>query len=137
MGKEAGQWKKGVSGNPAGKPKGARSALNLVAAEFLKEGSAVAQVVIDKAKAGDMSAAALVLTRISPPLRAAAEKIIFNLDQTKPLAEQAQEILAAVSNGDVDPDTGAMLIACLDRVGNLKTIEDLEARLAAVEARQL
>lgn len=137
MGKETGQWKKGVSGNPAGKPKGARSALNLVAAEFLKEGSAVAQVVIEAAKSGDMQAASLVLHRISPPLRAAAQKVIFELDQTKPLAQQAQEILNAVSRGLVDPDTGQMLIGCLDKVGNLKVVEEMEARLAAIEDRQV
>jgi hypothetical protein len=130
-------WKKGVSGNPGGKAPGTRSKLNLVAAEFLKEGSAVAQVVIEAAKGGDMSAAALVLTRISPPLRAAVEKVIFNLDQTKPLAEQAKEILNAVSRGLVDPDTGQMLIGCLDKIGNLKAVEELEARLAALEDKQL
>lgn len=133
---EAGHFKKGVSGNPTGKPKGARSALNRVAAEFLKEGSAVAQVVIEAAKGGDMQAASLMLNRISPPLRAAAQTVFFALDQTKPLAEQAQEILAAVAKGEIDPDTGQMLIGCLDKVGNLKAVEEMEARLAALEARE-
>jgi ribosomal protein S20 len=124
---------KGQSGNPAGKKPGTRSKLNLVAAEFLKEGSAIARTVIEAAKAGDMSAASLVLQRLSPPLRAAAEKVVFDLDQTLPLTEQAKQIMTAVSQGCIDPDTGAMLIACLDRVGNLKAVEELEARLAALE----
>lgn len=129
-------FKPGQSGNPRGRGVGVRNKKNLVVAEFAKEGSAVARVVLDKAKSGDMSAAAIVLQRLAPPLRAAAEKVVFELDQTKPLAEQATEILKAVSQGIIDPDVGAMLIGCLDRVGNLKTIEDLEARLSVVEERQ-
>jgi hypothetical protein len=129
-------FESGKSGNPRGRPPGTRNKTNVVVAEFSKEGSAIAKAVIDKAKAGDMSAAAIALQRIAPPLRAAAEKVVFELDQTKPLADQATEILKAVSQGIIDPDVGAMLIGCLDRVGNLKTIEDLEARLALVEERQ-
>lgn len=129
-------FKPGQSGNPRGRGVGVRNKKNLVVAEFAKEGSAIARSVIDAAKGGDMSACAIVLQRLAPPLRAAAERVIFDLDQTKPLAAQAQEILAAVSKGEIDPDTGQMLIGCLDKVGNLKIIEEMEARLAAVEDRQ-
>lgn len=123
----------GKSGNPKGKPVGTRNKSNVIAAEFAKEGSAIAQAVIEKAKGGDMSAAALVLQRLSPPLRAAAEKVVFELDQMLPLTEQAKQIMAAVAQGRIDPDTGAMLVNCLDKVGNLKAVEELDARLAALE----
>ncbi|MEN1451324.1 DUF5681 domain-containing protein, partial [Pseudomonas aeruginosa] len=65
----------GVSGNPRGRPVGSRNKKNVIADELAKEGSAVARVVMDAALAGDMQAANMVLQRLSPPLRARAEKV--------------------------------------------------------------
>lgn len=119
-------FKPGQSGNPAGRPKGARDRKNVVAAEFAKEGSAVARVVIEKAKEGDMGAAALVLQRLSPPLRPQAEKVTFDFDPSLPLADQGTAILTAVSRGEIDPDTGKML---LDMVAAHLGLRDVETVL--------
>jgi len=125
----------GKSGNPAGRRPGSRNKSNVVAAEFAKEGSELARVVMAKALEGDMSAAALVLQRISPPLRAAAEKVMFALDQSLPLGDQAKQIMVAVAEGRIDPDTGNLLVSCIEKVAGIKTVDELEARLAALEAR--
>ena len=63
-----GRFRPGQSGNPAGRPKGARHATT-VAIEALLEGEAetIARKAIDAAKAGDMVAIRLVLDRICPP----------------------------------------------------------------------
>lgn len=119
-------FKPGQSGNPAGRPKGARDRKNVVAAEFAKEGSAIARVVIEKAKEGDMGAAALVLQRLSPPLRPQAEKVTFDFDPSLPIAEQGTAILTAVSRGEIDPDTGKML---LDMVAAHLGLRDVETVL--------
>lgn len=119
-------FKPGQSGNPAGRPKGARDKKNIVAAEFAKEGSAIARVVIEKAKEGDMGAAALVLQRLSPPLRPQAEKVTFDFDPSIPLAEQGTAIVAAVARGEIDPDTGKML---LDMVAAHLGLRDVETVL--------
>lgn len=50
----------------------------------------MARVVMDAALAGDMQAANLVLQRLSPPLRARAEKVTFELTPDAPLTTQAQ-----------------------------------------------
>jgi len=132
-----GRFQPGKSGNPSGRPAGSRNKSNVVAAEFAKEGSEIARVVIAKAKDGDMSAAALVLQRLSPPLRAAAEKIVFELNQQAPLTEQFKQIMAAVASGGIDPDIGNMLINCLKTGADLIATEELEKRLAVLEAKQL
>lgn len=113
---------KGKSGNPAGRPKGARGK-NVVLAEFSKEGSEIARVVIDAAKEGDMQAASLVLQRLSPPLRAQAQKVEFDFDPDAPVADQAKQIMLAVSRGEVDPDTGKMLLDCLCAFVGMRDVE--------------
>ena len=125
----------GVSGNPAGRPKGSKDKKTLVVQEFEKEGSAIARVVIDKALAGDISAANLALQRISPPLKTRAEEVKFELDSKAPLTDQARQILAAVALGEVDPDTGQVLINCISAFAGLRQVDDLEARLRALEGK--
>lgn len=125
----------GVSGNPAGRPKGSKDKKTLVAQEFEKEGSAIARVVIDKALAGDISAANIVLQRISPPLKTRAEKVKFELDSNAPLTGQARQILAAVALGEVDPDTGQVLINCISAFAGLRQVDELDERLRALEGR--
>jgi hypothetical protein len=117
--------------------KGTKQRRTLLRQELEKDGSALGKAIKKAAlEDGDTGAMGLWLSRLDPPLRARAEKVMFDLDRTKPLYEQAQDIMDAIAQGRVDPDTGAMLLACLDKVGNLKTVEELEARVAAIEERQ-
>ena len=126
-------WVPGQSGNPSGRPAGSRNRKNVIADEFANEGSAIARKVIEAALAGDMQAANICLSRLSPPLRARAEKVQFELTPDAPLSTQAQQILTAVAAGDVDPETGQLLINCIASFAGLKATDELEARLAALE----
>lgn len=126
------RFKKGQSGNPKGRPPG-RTRKSLLLEKFESQGVEVAQVVVDAAKAGDMTAANIVLQRLAPPLRPRAEAITFALDPTLPLTGQAQQVLVAVAAGEVDPDTGKLLIDCLSAFGGLRQVDELDARIAALE----
>lgn len=129
-------WQPGQSGNPKGRPKGSRNKRNIIAQEFEKDGSKVGRVVMDAALAGDLTAANMVLSRLSPPLRARSEKVTFELTPDAPLAEQAQQILTAVASGDIDPDTGKLLIDAIGSFAGIKQVDDLEARLDALEGKR-
>jgi len=125
----------GVSGNPRGRPVGSRNKKNVIADELAKEGSAVARVVMDAALAGDMQAANMVLQRLSPPLRARAEKVTFELSPDAPLHQQANQVLASVAEGAIDPETGKLLIDCIQSVAGIRAVDELEARLVALEEK--
>ena len=63
-----GQFTKGTTGNPGGRPRKADELRSLL------EGDAedVARKVIDAARGGDMNACKIVIERILPPIRPAA-----------------------------------------------------------------
>jgi hypothetical protein len=130
-------WKPGQSGNPAGKKPGSRNkATQMVMA--LMEGGAeqVTRVVIDAARAGDLTAARLVIERLAPPLR--ERPLSLPLPDTGTVAGVSaaqQAILQAVGEGEILPGEGTALAGIVEsRRKALETVE-LEQRISALEAR--
>lgn len=119
----------GVSGNPNGRPKGAKNRRSLIATEFEKAGSEVARVVVEKAKAGDLRAAELLLQRIEPPLRPQAARVKFAIDPDQPIAEQSKALLIACSHGEISPEQFRLLMDCLSAYVGLKDVETFLAEL--------
>ncbi|WP_205749130.1 DUF5681 domain-containing protein [Frigidibacter oleivorans] len=132
-----GRWRKGQSGNPAGRPKGSLSSRDKVARELRDDGPAVARKVIDAALAGDMQAASLVLSRLLPPLRSQTERVEFDFDPELPIGKQIEAVLAAVAAGQVPPDVGQMIINAISTLSSVRATEDLEARIIQLEAREV
>src|SRR4030081_1458721 len=64
------QFRKGVSGNPAGRPLGTRNRATVLAEQLLEgEAERLVREAIDRAMAGDVLAMRLCLERILPVLR--------------------------------------------------------------------
>ncbi|MCP3680045.1 MAG: hypothetical protein GY782_07215 [Gammaproteobacteria bacterium] len=58
----------------------------------------------------------------------------FSLDRTKPLDDQASQILVSVSEGEIPPDVGVMMINAITNMLKIKEVTDLEERIKALEA---
>jgi len=131
-------WPKGQSGNPAGKPKGARHRATL-AAEVLLDGEAEAlsRKAVEMALAGDTVALRLCLERICPPRK--ERPIAFSLP---PLASAADAppalaaITAALAAGELTPGEANDLASLVDRFVGAVAVSDLEARLARIERNE-
>jgi len=130
-------WRPGQSGNPAGKKPGSRNkATQMVLA--LMEGGAeeITRTVIDAAKAGDLTAARLVIERLAPPLR--ERPLSLPLPDTGTVAGVSaaqQAILQAVGEGEILPGEGTALAGIVEsRRKALETVE-LEQRISALEAK--
>ncbi len=129
----AGTFAKGTSGNPAGKPLGAKSRRTLLAEAFDEGVDDIIAMVKKKALAGDLQAAGLVLARAVPPKRPVSERTPFALDVTMPLAQQAAQVAQAVADGHIAADDALTVLTCLDRVASLRHADTIEERLAALE----
>lgn len=137
-GKQRGKpFRPGQSGNPSGKPKGARHAVTLMAEKLLEDdAAAIVRAVIDAAKGGDMVAARLVLERIAPPRKGRA--VAFDL----PHIETAADVLAAlgavvqaVADGELTPDEATTVAGLLEIQRRTIETADLECRLSALESK--
>jgi len=126
----------GPSPNPAGRPKGIIDKRQRVQVALMDDAPAIARVVIESALAGDMQAASLVLARIAPTLRSQAQPVAFDFDATAPIARQVEQVLDAIATGAVAPDIGKQIIDAIGALSAVRATEELEARLAALEAKE-
>lgn len=127
----------GQSGNPAGRPVGARHKTTM-AIEALLEGDAEAltKKAIEMAKEGDGPALRLCLDRLAPPRRDAPISITLPPVTTMEDAVSASSaILAAVAAGDCTPDEGGRVMGLLTAHRAIVEMGDLERRIAALEER--
>jgi hypothetical protein len=132
------RFEPGQSGNPAGRPKGARHKVTR-AVEALLDGQAEAltQKVVELALQGDGPALRLCLDRIAPPRKDAP--VSFDLPAVKSAGDAvaaSSALLDAVAAGEVTPDEAGRVMALLSAHKALVEAGDLEARIAALEARK-
>jgi hypothetical protein len=110
------RFKPGQSGNPDGRPKGARNVTTL-ALEALLDGQAQAltQKAIDLALTGDMAALRLCLDRILPPRK--DRPVTFTLPAIKSAQDAAavvSAVLTAVAAGELTPADAAEIGKLVD-----------------------
>ena len=130
--KDKGKWQPGRSGNPNGRPPGTSDVARLRAAiaEHLPE--IIAQQVA-KAKEGDVQAARLLIERVIPPIKASEEPVMLAMPANVGLAEQGAAVMQAIAAGVIGPGQGAALLSGLGSIAKLKEIDDLIARVEALE----
>ena len=126
-----------AAGNP-GKPKGARHRVTRAAEEMLDgEAEALTRKAIDLALCGDPMALRLCLERILPPRKERPVDIVLPvLTGPKDAMAVSAALLAAVAAGEIAPGEASVVGRLVEL--HLRAVEahDLEARLAALEARQ-
>jgi hypothetical protein len=108
---------KGVSGNPAGKPKGARNRSTL-AAEALLDGEAekLTRKAIDMALAGDVFALKLCMERILPPRKDRPVQFDMpSLDGAPDAQGALPALLQAVSEGRITPSEAETILGLIER----------------------
>lgn len=127
------RWKKGQSGNPAGRPKGAGEVMQL-RAKLKPHLDDVLAALVERAQAGDVAAIKLILERAIPPHKPTTEPVcIPGLASAETLTDRAHIILDAIASGSIAPDLGAGLLSALGHVAKAAEIDELTRRIEALE----
>src|SRR6516165_8858405 len=106
---QAGRFRKGQSGNPAGRPKGSLNRATIMAQALIDgQSEALTQTLIQMALEGEPTAMRLSMERLLAPRR--DRPVSFQLrpiGSARDAAEAQSDIAAAVSSGRMTPAEGA------------------------------
>ena len=130
-------FKKGQSGNPAGKKPGTKNKATRAALELLEgDLQAISRVCIDKAKSGDLVACKLVMDKLIPTPR--ERYVALQLPQITGVADVSKALvttLKSIAQGEITPGEGHTVAALLETYRkSLETTELLE-RIMALEKK--
>ncbi|MFL6833553.1 MAG: DUF5681 domain-containing protein [Xanthobacteraceae bacterium] len=137
-------FQKGESGNPAGRPRGARSRTTILMQNLLTErAEAIGRKMIELAERGDIAAIRLCVDRLAPVRK--DEPVAVDLPSLEKPADSvaaAATIVAAVAAGDLTPAEAADLakvvdiyVRTLDSKGFDERLTELEVAAGSVRAR--
>ncbi len=131
-------FRKGMSGNPRGKPKGARHKATMAAEALLDgEAQALSRRAVELALAGDTVALRLCLERILPPRRDRPVKFDLPLLQSpEDAVAAATAITEAVASGELTPDEAVGIGRLIETYVKAAELHELERRVAALEGTE-
>jgi hypothetical protein len=128
-------YQKGESGNPAGRPRGARNKRTLAAESMLdRDGPAIIGTLIELAKDGDVAAIRMCIERICPRQR--DRPIAFELPAMTTAADAVAAmgaIAQAVGDGDLSAHEAAEIAKVVTGFSQTVLTADMEQRLRQVE----
>ena len=132
--KRVGKWKPGVSGNPKGKTPGSGE-LQKLRATLAADIPGILAGLVTAAKGGDVQAARLILERILPPVKAIEQAVELQLPNDGTLTAKASAVLSAAAAGELAPGQAAQLIAALGTLAKISEVDELAARITALEVK--
>ncbi len=128
---------KGCSGNPVGRPRGARNRVTLIAEQLLDgEAEEITRKAIELAKDGNLVALRLCLERILPPRRSRAIRLELSpLETPSDLPAVHDQILSAVTEGLITVDEAQAISSLLEAKRRAIETADLAKRLELIEIK--
>lgn len=132
-----GKFKKGLSGNPKGKPKGARHAVTVAAQNLLEsESEALSRKAVEMALGGDTAALRLCLERILPVAkeRPITGYSMARLNGPEDAMNALSDVTEKLSEGQLIPSEAAAICNVLDHYRKHYETTEIEDRLRKLEA---
>ncbi len=127
-------FRKGTSGNPAGRKPGQTAGVKLRAA-IEQAAPEIIQTLIQQANGGDVQAAKVLLDRICPTLKPVSPNITLAVD-TSDLLKAGAAVVSAATNGELSVEVGSTLMSMLAQQTKLIETQEILTRLEALEAKK-
>ena len=136
-------WPKGVSGNPAGKPKGAKHGRTILL-ETLQEHFGVRnKQAAEKAfyqhllavafEQNDTQVLGMLLRRLTPELKSVEVPQPLGIDPSADPAVMVRQGLQALASGEISLDSAVRLSTVIHTAGTLEQAAEFEERLSKLE----
>src|SRR6202048_3019561 len=127
----------GQSGNPNGRPKGARNSVTRALETLIDgQGEALGAKAVEKALNGDSPMLRALLSTLVPPRERTVEFELPKIESAADAVKASSAVITACSAGELSPREASEIMGLIST--HVRTIEvaELEARLTALEKRQ-
>lgn len=129
------KFKPGQSGNPAGKPKGARDKRSAFRDLLHPHAKELIAKTVEMAKKGDATCLRLCLERLVPALKPETIPIALPaLVAAGSVTDQGRAVLAAVASGELSPERAGTLLSAIAAQARAVETDELARRIEALEA---
>lgn len=133
-----GRFKPGQSGNPRGRPLGARNRVTQKVEKLVfGQLESITQGLVDRAKEGNVQAATLLYRTFMGAMRDRSALVALALPKIESAEDAARAIamtIEAVAEGKIDPDSGQRLVEMISAGIKVREQAEYEQRIAALEA---
>ena len=128
------KFQKGQSGNPAGKPKGAKDRRTEMRALLQPHADKLIQTAVNLALAGDVQALRICIDRIIPPVREDRLQVALpDIADAAGCTDAQAAIMKAVASGELLPSQGEALAGLVEHQRRAMYDQDLAKRIEAIE----
>ena len=124
-------FKKGTSGNPAGRPKGIPDKRTEIRDLLKPHAPALVEKAVQLALQGEQTALKLCLDKVIPSLKPVSESVSVN--NAGNLSDIGMSVITDVFSGAITTDAGYELLRSLQIQANLEEFTAIEKRLTALE----
>ena len=135
--KQGGKFKPGQSGNPKGRPRGARNKATMAAQAILDDqAEKITKKAVNLALKGDSTALKLCLTRLIPPKRDAPIKITLpKIASVEDLPGVITAVTKKLASGQLTPGEAETISKVIEAIRKTYELVEIESRLQALEER--
>ena len=130
-----GQFNKGASGNPSGRPVGSRNKTTLLAEQLLEgEAEELIRKTVELAKKGNIQALRFCLDRVLPIRKERLLELELPPAKNAPeLAANFRRVLAAVGEGQITPAEAQSITELLNSQARALELVEMELRVQTLE----